>query len=451
MTVICVAGVMLLRLATLALLPERPVEDDGARGTHTPAPSAEVAMDSTPSGLPGSMADGSEADYMGPRQDAMFTVLRDTLKRNDSIYQSLGRQQVCRAQIASLNGALNEVFDTRRHVRPGDWYELILDNGGAVQRFHYVPGRTPEQPILVERRQERLQARRLDLPLTRVVLGAEVRIQDNLSAAIARIGEGDALTDLLADGIFGAVIDFRRDPRQGDIIQLLYEKLYRDDQFVRYGHVLMARYQGQVVSQTGIRFTDTAGNCGYYDADGQSLKRQFLLYPLPFRGITSRFNHQRHHPILNRVVPHLGTDYAASTGTPVWATGRGQVIHAGWRGALGKAVFIRHPNGYETRYGHLSRILVTKGQQVQQKQEIGRVGATGRATGPHLHFEIIKDGRHLNPETINRGKRGEPLPPELLTAFHTRRDELRRRLEAETTTPATLATAADTESLQPQP
>ena len=154
-----------------------------------------------------------------------------------------------------------------------------------------------------------------------------------------------------------------------------------------------------------------------FDKQGRSLARQFLLYPLPFSRISSHFNLRRFHPILKRKVPHLGTDYAAPIGTPVYATALGKITHAGRKGGYGLLVEIKHANGYRTRYAHLSKVLVKSGQQVIQQQIIGKVGTTGRSTGPHLHYEIIKNGKHLNPATINRGKRGKSLSKNHLPEF----------------------------------
>lgn len=188
--------------------------------------------------------------------------------------------------------------------------------------------------------------------------------------------------------------------------------------------MLLARYTGEKVSQLGVSFQNGAGPKHYYDAQGNSLNRRFINYPLPFRGITSRFNTSRFHPILKKSRPHLGTDYAAGHGTMVWATASGRVVHAGWSGGYGNMVEIDHGNGYRSRYGHLSRVSVRQGQRVDQKTPVGLVGATGLATGPHLHYELIKNGRHLNPERANRDLQGEPLQKTLLAQYAAHRDQL---------------------------
>jgi murein DD-endopeptidase MepM/ murein hydrolase activator NlpD len=133
---------------------------------------------------------------------------------------------------------------------------------------------------------------------------------------------------------------------------------------------------------------------------------------------------KRFHPVLKRNIPHRGTDYAAVVGEKVYSTALGTVTHAGRKGSYGLLIEIEHPNGYRTRYAHLSRISVKKGQRVAQRANIGKVGATGRVTGPHLHYEIIKNGRHINPSSVNKGVRGKSLQKKYRSHFATHRDSL---------------------------
>ena len=363
-------------------------------------------------------------------RDPSVRVIRDTLRRDDSIYSSLKQHGVPELQIAQLTQALGKVFDAKNRSRPRDNYILTADMSGQLREFRYVSHSQPEKPILVERNGNGLHGRRLSLPLERRTEVLEIVIADNLSNAMNRAGESDVLTDLLADKIFGAVIDFQKDPREGDRLGVVFEKLYQDDRFVRYGDVRLARYEGEQVSKTAVSFDNGDGRARFYDDGGNALRRPFLLKPLSFRRISSRFNRRRFHPILKKTIPHLGTDYAARRGTPVWATARGKVVHAGWKGSYGKMVEIEHPNGYRTRFAHLSRVKVRAGQSVDQYDTIGLVGATGRATGPHLHYELIKRGRHLDPGRVNRGIKGTPLADNHRGAFVDQHDRLLELLEA---------------------
>lgn len=364
----------------------------------------------------------------------MEQVVHDTLGSDGSIYLSLKKHDVSELQIARLSNALQVIFNAKRSSREGDSFALTLDSARVVTRFEYTPAAKPEHPVLVEREGGKLVASVSDLPLITQTRVLRVVIEDNLANAIRAAGEEDALTDLVADEIFAAVIDFHKDPRQGDELELIVNKSYLGDRFIRYDEVLLAKYRGHVVNHTGFHYQDPTGLNGYYDERGQSLARLFLLKPMDYRRISSHFNRRRFHPILKKNVPHLGTDYAASQGTRVHATARGRVTHAGWNGGYGKMVEISHPNGYRTRYAHLSRIHVKKGQSVQQKTLVGRVGATGRATGPHLHYELIHNGRHMDPTVVNKDRRGSPLGPKSLPAFAVHRDRMLARLPAITST-----------------
>ena len=356
-----------------------------------------------------------------PPEDPTRTITA-ALSRGDSIDRSL-KHHVPSGQLELLYQALYSILNPAQ-VKPGDYYEVTIDSSDVIRRFRYTPHRTPDRPIEVELREGQFVGRQLQLPLERRVERLEMRIEDNLSNAISEAGEGSTLSDAIADDIFGAVIDFQRDPRRGDRLGIVFEKLYIDERFVRYGHVLLAQYEGERVTELAVRYAPTEGEDAYYNASGQSLGRMFVLKPLGVNRVTSHFNRQRFHPVLKKQRPHLGTDYGAPTGTLVWTTARGEVVYAGWKGGYGKLVEIVHPNGYRTRYAHLSKILVRKGQLVQQKDIIGKVGATGLATGPHLHYEIIKDGHHINPEHSNRSSVVPSIADDLLPDFVQKRDAL---------------------------
>ena len=364
-----------------------------------------------------------------PRLPPLLT-LTDTIGPDDSIYLSLKGLGVSDAQILALGEALKPVFDAERAARPGDTYSLQLTDDGRVARFEYTPIAEPERLVIVFRDGDQLLARETFLPLEYRQLALEVTIEDNLSNALGVADDGEVLTDLLADGIFRSAIDFHKDPRTGDRLGVVCQALYMNGAFLRYDRILLARYSGQVVSGLAIHYETPGASAGYFDERGVSLERMFLLNPLAFRRISSGFAPNRFHPILKRNVPHLGRDYAANRGTEVWATARGRVSAAGRNGGYGKMVEIEHANGYSTRYAHLSRISVRTGQRIEKKHVIGRVGSTGRATGPHLHYELLKNGRHINPASANRGSQGRSLKKPHLRDFARKRDELRSILDS---------------------
>jgi len=251
-------------------------------------------------------------------------------------------------------------------------------------------------------------------------------MESSLFAAIKGAGEKDMLADLMAD-IFMWDIDFYTDIQRGDSFRLLVEKRYLDGEFTRYGEILAADITVQGKVFTGFRFETEPGVVGYYHPDGSSLKKSFLKSPLKFTRISSRFSYARRHPVLKIVRPHLGVDYAAPTGTPVVAVASGKVKSAGRNGGFGKMVRLRHVRGYETLYGHLSRIAVKAGVQVSQGQVIGYVGSTGLTTGPHLDFRVVHHGKYINPlKAVFPPK--PPVPEDSMVRFAEVRDKLQKQL-----------------------
>lgn len=200
--------------------------------------------------------------------------------------------------------------------------------------------------------------------------------------------------------IFDGVVDFALDPRRGDTMQLVYEELYIDGEKFNDGDIIAASFTNQGETFNAFRYTDASGDTNYYNEDGVSMRKSFLMAPLDFTRVSSDFNMQRKHPIYKVTRPHRGTDYAAPTGTPVYAAGDGRVIQAGYNGTMGNFVVIQHSDQYATKYLHLQKRMANTGQRVSQHQVIGAVGSTGAATGPHLHYEFLVSGVHRNPRTI---------------------------------------------------
>ncbi|MES2625870.1 MAG: peptidoglycan DD-metalloendopeptidase family protein [Pseudomonadota bacterium] len=233
-------------------------------------------------------------------------------------------------------------------------------------------------------------------------ISREVTINDSLFMAAQQGGISAALTMKLAD-IYGGVIDFIQDIRKGDSFNIIYEEKYHDGKFIEEGDILAAQFivQGEVF--TTVRYVDLAGDVNFYNADGESMRKAFLLNPVDFTRISSDFNLSRKHPILNTIRAHKGTDYAAPAGTPVVATADGKVIFSGRKGSFGKLIVIKHGEKFETKYAHLKDYArgIKEGAAVHQGQIIGYVGSTGGATGPHLHYEFLIDGVHRNSRTVH--------------------------------------------------
>ena len=239
-------------------------------------------------------------------------------------------------------------------------------------------------------------------------------IQNSLFLAGKNSGLSDNMIMKLAN-IFAWDIDFVLDIRKGDSFSLIYQKLYRDGEFLRDGEILAATFSNQGDVYRAIRF-DFDGGYSYFTPDGRNMKKSFLRAPLNFSYISSSFNPKRFHPVLKRVKAHRGIDYQAPRGTPVYSAGDGKVIRSAYSKYNGHHVFIQHANNIVTKYLHFTKRKVKNGQRVRQGQTIGTVGATGLASGPHLHYEFVVNGVHRNPRTVKLPK-AEPLPADQLPKF----------------------------------
>jgi murein DD-endopeptidase MepM/ murein hydrolase activator NlpD len=342
-------------------------------------------------------------------------VVRGTVGRNESLATTLA-DYLSPPALHRVVEAARPVYDLAR-ISVGRPFGLALDSRGLVRAFTY--GIDDLRTLRVVRGEDGLEAqilaRRHDV--RRATVAAE--IHSSLFEAVAAAGERDQLALDLAD-IFAWDVDFNTELREGDAVRVVVEKEVLDGELVRYGRILAAtlRCGGRVFH--AVRYEGSRGP-GYYDLDGTPLRKAFLRSPLRFTRISSRFSRSRLHPILKIWRPHLGVDYAAPSGTPVVASADGVVTLAGWWGGLGRAVRLRHANGYETLYGHLSRIQVHRGQRVSQGQRIGAVGQTGLATGPHLDYRMRHDGRFVDPLRIQLPP-AEPIPPGERDAFLAARD-----------------------------
>lgn len=232
--------------------------------------------------------------------------------------------------------------------------------------------------------------------------------------------------------IFGGVIDFILDPRTGDQFSILYNEEFLDGQFIGNGEILATQFVNQGKVFTAVRYVDDEGEVGYYNPEGESMRKAFLRSPLDVFRISSNFNPNRRHPILNTIRAHKGTDYAAPRGTPIRATSDGRVTRASRYGSFGNLVILQHAGGFETKYAHLSRFAngISRGDRIRQGEVIGYVGATGGATGPHLHYEFLVNGVHQNPRTIlDRLPKAVSIDPEEMDRFREQTAPMLRQFE----------------------
>lgn len=341
-------------------------------------------------------------------------------------FASLLREQGLSAtEVAGLAARVAAVFDLRK-VRTAQPYRLERSNDGEMRRFEYEIDADRFLRLSREPAGDWL-ATVLPIPKTRrleTVRGTIDRQATSLVAAIDAAGETIDVTLALAD-IFGGDIDFNTELQPGDRFELTVEKQFRDgDAFAGYGPIVAAEFNNAGRRVRAVRFPDADGKPAYYDERGVSMRRFFLASPLKFQPVvTSAFSRNRFHPVLREYRAHLGVDYRAPAGAPVVAVSDGVVVSAGSSGGSGRMVHLRHANGFESEYLHLSAISVHAGARVHQGELIGRVGSTGLATGPHLDYRLKKNGAFINPLTAHRAMPpADPVPAARLVEFKELRD-----------------------------
>jgi murein DD-endopeptidase MepM/ murein hydrolase activator NlpD len=374
-------------------------------------------------------------------------VVASRVARGATLASLLHEQHLANALVADVTRAAASVFDLRR-IRAGQPYEIAGGPDGALRRFEYeIDG---DSLLRVARSTDSpadFVAEIVPIPKTaheEVVRGRIDREAPSLIAAMNAAGATSELALAVADVLSGD-IDFNTELQPGDEFELLVSRFVRtptadqlaDPDFepvhAGYGPIEAVRFQNDGRQVRAVWFEPENGEAGYYDEQGGSMRRFFLKSPLKFDPvITSGFSRRRMHPVLHEPRAHLGVDYRAPIGAPVVAVADGVVTFAGTSGGSGRMIRLRHSNGFETEYLHLSVIGVRRGARVSQGDTIGKVGMTGLATGPHLDYRVKRNGTHLNPVTAHRAMPpADPVPAEDRTAFDAARDRAFARLDAE--------------------
>lgn len=412
-------------LVLLPDLPQRPATSGTAAPTvESPSTDPAEIIDPTAGQMP--------AEPVGRTWQLVEVRPGQTLER---IFRELGLSARQLHDVVQLNEHTRKLA----RIRPGDefGFELDPEGGFLALRADFDEDRW----LIVEQAEEGLASRFEERAMDSRIVEASGIISSSLFNAAKASGLSDNMTLRLAN-IFGWDIDFALDIRSGDRFALIYEEIWRDGEYLRDGPILAARFVNQGDDFEAIRF-DPGNGPDYFAPDGRPMRKAFLRAPLNFTRVTSNFNPRRFHPITRRVRPHNGTDYGAPTGTPVWAAGDGRVIRSAYNNANGNYVFVQHGNNIITRYLHLHRRSVNVGDRVRQGQTIGTVGASGMATGPHLHYEFLVNGVHRNPRTVDLPA-AEPLPPTLMDDFRRTGAPLLAKL-AELQGPAVLLARRDDE------
>jgi murein DD-endopeptidase MepM/ murein hydrolase activator NlpD len=355
-----------------------------------------------------------------------FEISTARLGRDQTLGQVLPRLKLTTAETTAVVGALVSHFPARK-ARTGD--QLVAERRAGdptLFRLTYRQGRADEY-VVARGAAGDWEATRRPVELTTDVARIRVEVTDSLYNSIRDTDE-DPVLAVLASDVLAWDVDFYRDVRGGDRMTVLVEKTIADGKRLRYGEIQAIEYQGTTAGRKRLfRWTDPDGQTSYFDDDGQSARRGFLKTPLKYAHVTSGFGN-RNHPMLGYQAAHMGVDYGAPVGTPVWAVGDGVVRQAGWNGGCGISVTIRHRNGLETLYCHLSAVAVSSGKAVSQKQVIGSVGSTGLSTGPHLHYAVLRGGGYINPGQL-KVPRDAPVRADWMSGFKADIAPLRARLD----------------------
>jgi len=353
--------------------------------------------------------------------------VRDIVPSGATLDALLRRHGLTAEAAMRVVSATAAVFDPRR-LRASRPFMLARTDDGEPQYFEYEIDEDRVLQVALAGDNGALDAEVRPIPKSLAVASAAGRLSataPSLFQAMEESGERPQLSIDLAQ-IFAGEIDFNSELQPDDRFAVSFERWIREDGAWTYGKILAAEFQNNGRTLRAIRFAPPGGEPSYYDEQGRSLRRFFLKSPLKFEPrITSRFQLNRRHPVLHVSRAHRGVDYGAPTGAPVVAVASGLVVSVSRDAANGRMVRLRHASGYETSYLHLSAFApgLRRGDRVQQGELIGRVGSSGLATGPHLHYGLKKNGVYVDPVREHRNMPpGDPLPPDAMPMFAEVRD-----------------------------
>ncbi|MDA3802428.1 MAG: peptidoglycan DD-metalloendopeptidase family protein [Patescibacteria group bacterium] len=324
------------------------------------------------------------------------------IESGDTFSKAAKRAGVLNTICNSIYNESKEIYDLAK-IRAGYFLEFKFDKKtDKLEEMIYKMD--SEEELFVNFEKDPLEVKIRKIPYETKVVTSGGKVESSLYEAAMSQDIDERAIIAMADA-FQWSIDFAKDPRKGDTFKFIYEKLYLDGEYVRPGKVLAARYVNAGEPYELYYFEENEENKGYFDKEANSVQKMFLKAPLSFKYISSGFTTgSRYVAAFNVSTGHRAIDYAAITGTPIRTVGDGTISFAGWNGPYGYMVKVRHNGTYSTNYGHMSKIAVRTGQKIKQGDVIGYVGSTGFSTGPHLHYEMVKNGSKINP--LN-----EVLPP----------------------------------------
>ena len=337
--------------------------------------------------------------------------VEQTVGSGDSLSLLFSRAKLSAADVYKVSSSKDGKL--LRNLYPGESFRFGLNKTGELEELQYIKSKLVSRIYSLEGDSYSSELRELK-PDT-LLSYREGIIKDSLYLSAQQANLPDKLIMELAN-IFAWDIDFVFDIRQGDSFSILFQEKYLDGEKFGVGDIVAASFTNRSKSYNAVLYTDSQGHSSYYTPEGLSMRKAFLRAPLDIFRISSGFNLRRKHPIHKMIKAHRGVDYAAPRGTPVFSAGDGKVTATGYSKANGNYVFVQHGQTYMTKYLHLNKKKVRKGQVVKQRQIIGTVGSTGYATGPHLHYEFLVNGVHRNPRTVKLPQ-ANPISATELAAF----------------------------------
>jgi murein DD-endopeptidase MepM/ murein hydrolase activator NlpD len=362
---------------------------------------------------------------------ALINTVEFVVRRNDTLERIFRRLQLNLDDLAAIR-ELPEVKGALDMLKPGDPITVAHNDEGELQSLTRQVSNT--EKLSVTRNSDGFKAELITTPLTIKTDSIRGMVESSLFASARKAGLSAELIMRMVNDIFGWDIDFALDIQPGDEFNVVYEKQYRNNEYIGDGRILAAEFINAGHVFRAIRFDSPDGEVGnYFTPEGRSMHKQFLRAPVDFTRISSGFNLARLHPILNRIRAHKGVDYAAATGTPIKAAGDGKVSFQGVQNGYGNVVILDHGAGITTLYGHMSRFTkgLRNGERVKQGETIGYVGMTGAATGPHLHYEYRINGGYKDPRTVPLPN-AEPISPAYAADFRHQADLMMTGLDRST-------------------
>lgn len=347
---------------------------------------------------------------------ALVNTVEFVVRRNDTLERIFRQLRLNLADLAAIR-ELPDVKHALDMLKPGDPITFMHNENGELQSLSRQVSETSK--LSVTREATGFKAELITTPLTIKTASVHGTVDSSLFVSARKVGLSADIIMRMANDIFGWDIDFALDIQPGDEFNVIYEKQYRDNEYISDGRILAAEFINAGHVYRAVRFDSTDGEIGnYFTPEGRSMHKQFLRAPVDFTRISSGFSFARFHPILNRIRAHKGVDYAAATGTPIKAAGDGKVSFQGVQNGYGNVIILDHGSGITTLYGHMSRFVksLRKGSRVKQGDTIGYVGMTGAATGPHLHYEYRINGTHKDPRTVPLPN-ASPIPPAYAAEF----------------------------------